>query len=125
MAGPSSPFYGLSAKYIARVCGVDLSTARRWRRGATYPPKTALMLLSGDLGVLDSAWEGWRLYRGVLISPEGWRATPGDVLSIQLTQAQLSAYRDENRLLKEDLETAIVNAFEEQPTPSQWEIATG
>lgn len=116
--------YGLSAKHIAAVCGVDLSTARRWKRGAICPPKSAIFLLVGDLGCLDPAWRGWTLRAGTLVSPENWIATPGDVLSIQLTQAQLSAYRSENRQLKEQVLALEAGYFEDQPAPDQWEIAT-
>lgn len=115
--------YGISIKEIARICEVDLTTARRWKRGARCPPKSALMLLCGDLGYLDPAWEGWRVSRGELISPEGWKASPGDVLSIQLTQMQLSAYRTENKHLKAELDALDAATFEEQPLPAGWEIA--
>lgn len=115
--------YGLPIKEIARICEVDLTTARRWKRGARCPPQSALMVLSRDLGFLDPRWEGWTIRSGELVSPEGWRATTGDVLSIQLTQAQIAAYRDENRLLKEDLAEARLESFEEQPAPTTWEIA--
>lgn len=121
MADPSSPCYGLSTKDIARICKVDLATARRWKRGATCLPETARMILEGDLGCMDPAWRGWRLSRGTLISPENWIATPGDVLSIQLTQAQLAAYRHENKALRIALDEADIP--EAQPLPGQWEIA--
>jgi len=125
MAQIPEELYRWSAKEIAQVCGVDLSTARRWKRGATCPPKTALVLLSRDLGYLDPAWRGWTLVNGTLVSPENWIATPGDVLSIQLTQAQLSTYRAENRGLKAALAAAEAGYFEDQPQPHQWEIAAG
>jgi hypothetical protein len=112
--------YGICIKEIARICKVDLATARRWKRGATCPPQSALMLLYGDLGAFDPAWAGWRLCNGALYSPENWRATPGDVLSIQLTQAQLAAYRHETLQLRA---TLAALEFEEQPLPTQWEIA--
>lgn len=110
-----------SVNEIAQICRVSLKTAQRWKAGQAVPPPSAIMLLSGDLGHLDPAWSGWKVRRGKLISPENWIATPGDVLSIQLTQAQLSAYRIENRVLKEAL--AEMDIPEEQPLPGQWEIA--
>lgn len=116
---------GIPIKEIQRICKVSLKTARRWKAGQNVPPESALMMLRGDLGCFDSAWEGWCLRNGKLISPENWIATPGDVLAIQLTQAQLSTYRNENRHLKADLAEALLQSFEEQPLPSQWEIATG
>lgn len=120
MLRPDDILYRWSVNEIAQICKVDLTTARRWKRGAKCPPNSALMLLSGDLGYLDPRWAGWTIRAGEIISPEGWRATPGDVLSIQLTQAQLSAYRTENRALRKAIDEI---EFEDQPQPSQWEIA--
>lgn len=117
----------LTAKQIAAICGVDLATARRWRRQAICPPRSALILLemvySGDLGLLDPAWKGWVLRRGVLCSPENWTCTPGDVRAIQFHEAQIAVYRAENRQLKASL---TERQYEDQPTPEQWEyvIAT-
>jgi hypothetical protein len=117
--------YGRSIKEIARICGVDVSTARRWKRGAICLPYTARVLLEADLGCFDAKWSGWRLQSGLLVSPEGWSATPGEVRSLQLLRAQLASYRTENRALKEALEEADAAGFEEQPLPTQWEIAVG
>ena len=86
------------------------------------------MLLSRDLGHFHARWAGWIINQtGELVSPENWIASPGDVLSIQLTQAQLSAYRTENRALKAELESVAAAAgyAEDQPMPEQWEIASG
>lgn len=108
-------------KEIARICAVTVKTARNWKAGKVCPPATAIMILSRDLGHLHPRWKGWTISaRGELCSPENWVATVGDVLSIQLTQAQLSAYRNENRALR--LAVAEME-FEEQPLPTQWEIA--
>jgi len=115
MLRPDDILYGLPIKEIARICKVDLTTARRWKRGAKCPPQTALMVLSGDLGWLDPAWEGWRLVGGRIVSPEGWAATPGDVMMVQLAQMTLATYREENRQLKQRLAAL---EYEEQPVPS-------
>lgn len=118
--------WGLSVKDIVRICKVDPATARRWKRGAYCLPYTARALLSRDLGHFDPRWEGWTINAvGELVSPEGWRATTGDVLSIQLTQMQLSTYRTENGMLKKALKEADAQQYEEQPLPHQWEIAVG
>lgn len=109
--------YGLSVNDIARLCAVDLATARRWKRGTTCPPQSALMILAGDLGCFDQAWRGWKISQGKLVSPENWIATPGDVLSIQLYEMQISHFRAQNRVLKEELAAAEVATFEEQPMP--------
>src|SRR5713226_9801046 len=101
MRKPPAILYGWNIKEISRICGVSLKTAHRWKSGQTVPPKTALAMLLGDLGCFDQAWAGWCLRGGLLTSPEGWQASTGDVMSIQLTQAQLAAYRKENRDLRQ------------------------
>lgn len=112
---------------IAQRCGVSLKTARRWKAGQIVPPPAAIMLLTRDLGYLHPAWTGWVIsLRGELCSPENWVATPGDVLSIQLTQMQLSTYRLENKRLKAELESMqCAGIVEEQPLPDQWEFKAG
>jgi hypothetical protein len=69
-------------------------------------PETAKMVLTGDLGYLDAAFTGWRLLGGKLVSPEGWEATPQDILSLPLLRAQVSAYQARQRQ---------VERMEEQP----------
>lgn len=115
---PELSFFNISE--IARLCEISLKTAQRWKAGQSVPPKSALMVLRRDLGCFHLAWSGWQIREGFLYSPEGWKASTGDVLSIQLTQAQLAAYRTENRALKEALSEV---EFEEQPLPQEWEIA--
>lgn len=67
------------------------------------------MLLLGDLGCLDSAWEGWRVHKGALYSREGWEIKVNDVLAVPLLRAQLEAYKTaERRAL----------AMQEQPLPT-------
>jgi hypothetical protein len=104
--------YGIPATEIARICRVDLATARRWKRGATFPPATSLMVPSGDLGVFDPAWSGWIIRRGKLISPEGWEVTTGEVMATPLMRMQIMAYQREQRIARAQLE-----ALDEQPSP--------
>ena len=100
--------YGIPAETIALLCKVNVRTARRWKSGERRMPKTARMILAGDLGAFDSAWRGWAFRDGKLISPEGWEASPGDVMSISLMRAQISAYQAKERQFQ---------AIEEQPLP--------
>ena len=100
--------YGIPAEVIARLCKVDVATARRWKRGATRMPEAAKMILSADLGAFSPAFAGWTLRAGNLVSPEGWLATPGDILSIPLLRAQVAAYQARER---------VVQAMDEQPLP--------
>ena len=66
------------------------------------------MILTGDLGAFDPAFRGWKLRGGKLISPGGWEASAGDVLSIPLLRAQISAYQASLRKTQ---------AIEEHPLP--------
>lgn len=125
MSHPNDVHYGIPANEIARICGVDLATARRWKRGASRPPKSAEMLLLGDLGMLDPAWRGWTICKGQLVSPEGWKATPGHVRSLQMMGATLGTYRRENAALKSAVSylESERDKFEDQPSPEAWPIA--
>src|SRR5450755_559600 len=104
--------YGIPAEEIARRCRVDVATARRWKRGVRCPPRTALMILLEDLGCFDPAWKGWRIRDGQLISPEGWAATPGEILALPLMRAQIISYQRDQRIAK-----AKLDALEAQPEP--------
>jgi hypothetical protein len=115
MAHPSSPLYGINIKEIARICGVDLTTARRWKRGARCPPTSALLLIQADLGCFDSEWRGWQMRKGFLISPEGWEIGRGEVLAIRILRQQLAGYETELKRLKSELLLT-----QEQPTPDAW-----
>jgi Phage protein len=100
--------YGIPVETIALLCKVHIRTARRWKNGERKMPETARMILAGDLGAFDPAWRGWAFRDGKLISPEGWEVSPGDVLSLQLMRAQISAYQAKERQIA---------ALEEQPLP--------
>lgn len=99
MAARPPELYGIPINEIARICHVSIKTATRWKDGTTCPPKSALLLLAGDLGCLDPAWEGWTVRRGSLHSREGWEITLNDVLAVPLVRAQLEAYKTEERKL--------------------------
>lgn len=85
-------------------------------------PTASKMVLAGDLGLFDRDWTGWIIREGKLISPEGWEATPGNVLATRLHAAQLAVYQAENRRLKAELAEAAVNKLEEQPRPEDWDV---
>lgn len=122
MATPENPFFGISIKEIARVCEVDITTARRWKRGAICPPAGAVARFKGDLGFLDPQWAGWILRGGSLVSPESWVVTMHDVLATPLMRSQIAVYQVENRGLKRDLADALANRLEEQPLAEEWAI---
>lgn len=106
---------GISIKEIARLCGVSLKTARRWKDGSTCPPKTALSILSGDLGFLSPHWRGWTIRGENIVSPEQWTVSRNDALSVPLLHQQIAVLKAENRRLQEALEPKI----EDQPQPTE------
>ena len=115
MGKPHSSLYGIPINEIAYLCRVDLSTARRWKRGAICPPYTATALLDGDLGAFGEYWRGWRVEREEIVSPDGWRIRRDDALAVPLLLGQIEALRGELRGVKEAAES-----LEEQPRPEEW-----
>jgi len=101
--------YGIPAETIAALCKVNVRTARRWKSGERKMPETARMILAGDLGAFDPAWRGWAFRDGKLISPDGWKASPGEIQSLPYLRAQVSAYQAKERQMQ---------AMDEQPLPS-------
>src|SRR6266704_3533575 len=112
MLRPADVLYLWSVNEIARICEVDLTTARRWKRGARCPPNSALMLIGADLGCYSPEWSGWRLKDQDLISPEGWRIARGQVMIVPLLRQQIAAYEVELRRLR-----AEFLLIQEQPVP--------
>jgi hypothetical protein len=116
----------ISVKDLVAICHIDITTARRWRRGSNLPPEYILDFVNakllGDLGFLDPAWRGWVLRHGHLISPENWSMSMSDVLASRLHEAQLAAWRLEVNKMRADLANALVNRLEEQPTVDEWDV---
>jgi hypothetical protein len=113
-------------KDLVRLCGVDVTTARRWHRGSNLPPPYVLIYLNakllGDLSFLDPAWRGWKLIDGHLWSPESWRISMSDVLASRLHEAQLREWRRQVAIMKAKLEEMERGGYEDQPTPEQWDV---
>lgn len=59
------------------------------------------MLVCGDLGCIDHAWAGWRIQKGLLISPEGWEISVNMIMGVPLMRQQIAAYQAEERKLKD------------------------
>lgn len=114
MSKPPQELYGLSAMHIAQVCQVDLSTARRWKRGAICPPKTALMIITRDLGCFSDSWRGWTVNGEDLVSPDGWCVNRNDALIVPLMHGQIAALRAQVSDLK-----AARDEIEDQPEPGE------
>lgn len=118
----------ISVKDLVAICHIDITTARRWRKGSNLPPSYMLDFINakkfGDMGFLDPAWRGWRLIRGCLYSPESWEMTMSDVLASRLHEAQLAAWRNEVAKMRAELANALVNRLEEQPLAEEWALPT-
>lgn len=126
MVDPKTVFLFISIKQIVEICKVDVTTARRWKRGATCPPQHVLQYLHArthqDLGFIDPEWRGWVLRSGKLISPEGWEMSMSDVLASRLHEAQLAAWRLEVTKMRAQLAEAERQGYEDQPTPDSWDV---
>jgi hypothetical protein len=103
--------YGIRAEEIAMICEVSMRTACRWKSGKTSMPPTARMLLCGDLGCIDRTWSGWRIQRGLLVSPEGWEISVNMIMGVPLMRQQIAAYQAAHRKFE---------SMEEQPADAVW-----
>ena len=116
--------YGRRIKDIAAICHVDLTTARRWKRGALCPPFWARALLSGDLGFFSPYWRGWRIVGEEIIPPAAWPVRRDDALAVPLMHSQIAALRQDIERLKAELEEAR-SGRSEQPHPDSWVLKIG
>lgn len=95
----------LSREAAALACGVSLCTFRRWER--TTAPSWAvrhLAVLSGDLGLIDPDFTGWRLHNGQLFDPSGSPYSPGYILSFHFRQQQARAQRVRIHELEQEID---------------------
>lgn len=106
MGKPHPALYGWSINDLVQRCQVDISTARRWKRGAFCPPKTALMILARDLGCFEERWKGWTINGGDIVSPDGWCIDRNHALTVPLMHGQISALRQKIAKLEKELRDA-------------------
>ena len=64
---------GLDVAQAAQMLNVTTKTLRNWENGSSSIPYAAfrLMRMFGGHSLVDKAWEGWSLSKGVLYSPVG------------------------------------------------------
>ncbi len=123
MGKPPHELFGIPASELARIFHVDLSTARRWKRGASHPPPFVYLILSGDLGFLSPEWRGWRIRGATIIAPGGWTISRQDALIVPLMHGQIAALRADLARARERIEQ--LESVENQPLPDSWEIGNG
>lgn len=98
----------LGVMEIAASCAVSIDTARRWKRHGRLPLGMHRLLeltRLGELGAIARAFAGWRLdaRHGELVSPEGWRFSPGEIRAIPFRYGQIRGLQRQVR----ELVTAI------------------
>lgn len=105
------PFWTV-AGLTGRV-GVSAVTLRRWERTGRVPRWALILigLLAGNLEAIDPAFAGWLIRAGELVTPEGWRFTPGEIRSIPFLYGQVRIWRSE--------------ALELRNTPQQHQLPLG
>ncbi|SMY33878.1 Phage protein [Photobacterium malacitanum] len=97
----------LTVEMTAKLCFKTPKTVLQWDKGKTIPPickRLMKMYACRDLSPLDDDWEGWKISKGKLITPDGWPLTPNRIIMgnalIEIGAA------DELRFQREVLRTA-------------------
>ena len=93
-----------SHEKCAELCNCTLGTWKRWE--STEGPRYAETLLAivgcGDLSVIDSEWQGWRLFKGKLSDPSDYSYTHGDILSRHIDWQIIRELRRRTRELEQE-----------------------
>ena len=99
---------GLTREGAADLLGVGLRTIGHWEAGHTAPSYAAFKLLrvfrQGEF--IHPAWDGYRLVRGVLVTPERREFSPADLgwLGLLVGRAKLAGHIAKERdRLRDDL----------------------
>ena len=84
---------GLTLKQAAAMCGVSVRTVQRWQAAEACPVwfHALCTALAGDLS--RHGWDGWRVVRGLLVSPGGDLFRPGQLLGLRWTYGELQELR--------------------------------
>jgi hypothetical protein len=72
-------------------------SARTRRRWQAHGIPARVRASAGDLGAIDDGWRGWRLIRGELVSPEGWKYRPGELYALPILRERVRALERETR----------------------------
>lgn len=76
-----------------------------WENGKHAPPAAAPKLISifADLGLLDKAWNGWRIDGDRLCTDTGLSFKIGEIRYLEFVWKRLAGLKDENERLKKRL----------------------
>jgi hypothetical protein len=92
-ACPAKPLAGINAHTIAELCGVSVATARRWKAGTSQMPSLTAEALARGLVYFLRDWPGWKFDGQEIVSPDGWRISRNDALTVPLMHGQIAALR--------------------------------
>lgn len=102
-----------NSQLIEEVTGESPDKVRRWKRGITKVPESAIRLLKlyveGDVSaLLGKDWQGFYFRKNLLFVPE-WRNgfTAHHIRSMFFRCQQVAALESEIRMLKQQLEERI------------------
>jgi transcriptional regulator with XRE-family HTH domain len=113
---------GLSCARARALVGVSRRTWSRWERGEARIPTAAVNLLrlvaAGELPAGGPAWNGWRFYKGELVSPEGIGFEPGEIRALPLQYAYIAELECQLRNRPPTMRQAARTA----PHPLPWDV---
>ncbi|MGF1735366.1 hypothetical protein L4D79_08330 [Photobacterium satsumensis] len=75
---------GLSIEQTAELCFKSVRTVTRWDEGKPIPPecrRLMRMYCGLDLDPLSEEWRGWRIQKGLLLTPNDWSLTPTRIIT--------------------------------------------
>jgi hypothetical protein len=92
---------GVSLAGAAVLAGVSVRSIRRWEKAGACPVwfRALLLAQAGDLGSLPTGegWQGWRVLRGALVSPDGDIFTPGQLRGLRWVYGEMIDLRHATR----------------------------
>lgn len=98
--------YGVTIGELAKLAGVDRSTASRWKSKQSRVPHAVIAIVRlhvyGELdGVWGEAWRDWRIGRDGLLYGPAWRRgfSAGEILSMPYLYGRIAALEAEMRAL--------------------------
>ena len=104
----------VSAPELARLAGVERSTAHRWKTRKSKIPAAVVRLVAlrvlGDVAaLLGQDWRGWRFGRDGLLYAPGWRRgfTPGEIAAQPFLYGERATLRRELEQLRAEVEQLV------------------
>lgn len=119
---PLGGFANIPSELLARLSGVSICTARRWRRRQRAPAAVVALLqirYSGMLGLVSPAWHEWTLREGKLGNKDGHEYSPGEVWAIPILHQQVAVLEATVRQLQQRVAQEVVLSRGAEPNEDQ------